>query len=230
MDIELWLVDLDDLADRPGALSVVTARDRAAGDRLPAGQLRQRFVARRAATRLVLGRSLGLVPDQLQIRRRCARCGDQGHGRPTLSGLLGDFNVASSGAAAVVAVSEHRVGVDLETVPDLGLPGGVLPRSVLAPGELGFLDSLSSDRRPRAFLQLWAIKEAVLKADGSGLLLDPASVDATTVASEGVDEITLTGRSWTVRTIPPPPNFKVDVVLALAGPEDLRISWRSLTW
>jgi 4'-phosphopantetheinyl transferase len=60
--------------------------------------------------------------------------------------------------------------------------------------------ALPEDQRKTAFLRLWTRKEALLKADGRGLMHDPRQVTV------GLDDgemraIAFDGRSWTLRDL-----------------------------
>jgi 4'-phosphopantetheinyl transferase len=230
MTVELWYVDLDDLARRPDLLSAVTAGDREMAGRLRTDVLRGRFLGRRAATRHVLGLRLGLTASELEIVRRCWRCGSSDHGRPSLIDAPCDFSVSASGGTAVIAVADHRVGVDLEVVPPAGSASMIIPGRALTTGESVLVASLSPPDQERMFLRMWAIKEAVLKAEGSGLSIEPNLVDTTAVATNSVGQVSLAGHRWSVRTIAPPGAAKDDVVVALAGSEELLMLWRSVPW
>lgn len=101
----------------------------------------------------------------------------RGAGKPGLGGWGGDlrFSVAHTSGVVVVAVARGReVGVDVERLgrsPWLSLP----PR-VLTPRELASLEGLTVTPAD-AFLRLWTRKEALLKAAGVGLALDPLLVE-----------------------------------------------------
>ena len=86
------------------------------------------------------------------------------------------FNASRAGRLVLVAVSLAReVGVDVEQLGSrrwLSLPG-----NVLTPDELLALGGVVEKSRDAAFLQLWARKEAVLKAAGVGLAVDPQQVE-----------------------------------------------------
>lgn len=103
---------------------------------------------------------------------------ERGAGKPCLVGAGRDvrFSVAHAGGLTLVAVAAGReVGIDVERPGRgrwLSLPGHALTQA-----EQGSLDAFSGAAREVAFLQLWARKEAVLKAAGVGLAVDPARVE-----------------------------------------------------
>jgi 4'-phosphopantetheinyl transferase len=230
MTVELWFADLDDLGRRPDLLVAVTEGDREMAGRLRTDALRRRFLGRRAAVRHVVGQRLGLAPSELRIVRRCLRCGSSDHGRPSVIDAPCDFSVTASGATAVIAVADHRVGVDVEIVPPPGSAPTIIPGRALTSRESDLLDPLSPLEQQHMFLRMWAIKEAVLKAEGSGLSVEPNLVDTSAVVTTSVGEVALAGQSWLARTITPPREAKDDVVVALAGAEELATVWRSLPW
>lgn len=113
-----------------------------------------RTAAGRAALRALAAELVGADPADVTVRARCATCGGD-HGRPVLGGSRAmdalHASVAHAGDAVVVAVSaEGPIGIDAE------------PRGREAP--------------PGTTLAEWVRIEAVLKADGRGLALDPTRV------------------------------------------------------
>ncbi len=203
MTIELWSVDLDDVATRPEVLRALSSTDLSLGGRLGTETLRRRFSARRAATRHLLARSTGLPLDELQIVRRCSVCGARDHGRPQIIGMPIEFSVSSSGGRAVVAIACTRVGVDIEITDARMAFAPDLPQTVLAGEESALLDSLPDIDRAGTRLQMWVAKEAVLKADGRGLSVDPRRVDTSGVVTSGVGRVSLDGAIWTVQSVIP---------------------------
>ena len=75
------------------------------------------------------------------------------------------FNLSHSGNLALCALSGTPVGVDIQIVKYNWREG--LPRRVCAPRELEWLEK--QPRRWDAFTLLWALKEARVKYDGTGL-------------------------------------------------------------
>ncbi|MBW0253919.1 4'-phosphopantetheinyl transferase superfamily protein [Cellulomonas sp. PS-H5] len=138
------------------------------------------LLARRA-----VAEACGVEPDAVRVRRRCPRCGSAAHGVPvadrTDGGQVPHVSLSRGGDLVVVALSDDGpVGVDVEPVrrtegdPRDGAGvrargGDDLARVVLAPGE-------PPAAGPHGLLRTWARTEAVLKAAGTGLAVDPRAL------------------------------------------------------
>ncbi len=141
---------------------------RAAAAHLPASQARRaRALTGARAAAFLTGRRLlarlaaDLVPGvALEIDTRCATCGED-HGRPLAVGAPLALSVAYAGplvvAAAALQEDARAVGVDVER------EGGVADLGDLVPAGAGGLAG-------------WTRIEAVVKADGRGIRLDPGEV------------------------------------------------------
>jgi len=124
-----------------------------------------------AATLPGLSRELGLaVP--------AAFSGHDAHGRPRAEagGVPVQVSFSRCGAVAAVALRlTGRVGVDLVD-PRSGIPTeGLL--DLTSPGERAWLGGVPEASRRRRLFQVWACREALLKALGMGLALDPGAVE-----------------------------------------------------
>ncbi|CCG01194.1 4'-phosphopantetheinyl transferase [Blastococcus saxobsidens DD2] len=168
--------------DRPlpplGALLSDGERRRAAAHRRAADRLRSAAAA--ALLRTVAGRSLGLAPRAVDVRRSCDGCG-QAHGRPRIAGFSRmQLSVTHSGGCVAVALAlDMPVGIDVESV-DIDLPADEIFRVAGETGAAALAGSAAgrearTDAVRRA-LTLWTRKEAVLKATGAGLAGRAASV------------------------------------------------------
>lgn len=128
---------------------------------------RQRALAfrTRAELRRMLGRETGLPPQLVPIE-----C--DGHGKPRCphpraAGL--DFSVTHADDCAIIAVGEAAgIGVDAELVLNEE-PSDELLEIVFNDDELDQWRAVPSEKRRRAFTEAWTIKEATLKALGSGI-------------------------------------------------------------
>jgi len=128
-------------------------------------------------------------------------------GRPGLPGCPVSFNLSHAGDQVWVALARGaEVGVDVERID--ALPADDLPLGVLADAERAVLDRLAPEALRPAFMRTWVRKEAVLKALGTGLTLEPCRFV--------VDIPAGTGAGW-LRA--PPPGDTADwAVVDLAAP------------
>ncbi len=99
------------------------------------------------------------------------------HGKPELAapGQSLQFNVAHSGPLLLAAFGRGPgLGVDIERMPE-AWPLEGLDAGVLSPAEMQVLAQASPRDRQDQFLAYWVRKEAVLKAEGSGMMVYPPS-------------------------------------------------------
>jgi 4'-phosphopantetheinyl transferase len=95
-------------------------------------------------------------------------------GRPRIAGLATDFNISHCAGLALCAIRPAgQVGVDVEPLV-LRDPEGL--RLGFGPEEWTEIQAAADPER--TLLRLWTAKEAALKADGRGLGVEPANVDA----------------------------------------------------
>jgi len=150
----------------------------------------------RAATRMLLANELATTPSEVVISRRCARCGDARHGRPTVVDADISFSLSHSGAFALVAVTrgDVRVGVDVEAIEPRARLDALAARVLNDREHAAWLAIPDERARLRAFLQAWTAREAYLKALGIGIVTRLRDVP-TEVDGWHTDEIDL-GASW----------------------------------
>ena len=146
-------------------------RDRAARFRFE--EDRYRFEKTRTALRILLGSYLGAEPREVQFREGT-------YGKPYLaeSDAAIQFNVSHTKGASVLAFArEVEVGVDIEHARRKVDIEGV-GRKVFTTSEQASVRVLGNSSALRQFFRLWTAKEAHLKATGSGLSCNPASIQA----------------------------------------------------
>ncbi|MEZ5332854.1 MAG: 4'-phosphopantetheinyl transferase superfamily protein [Thermoanaerobaculia bacterium] len=86
------------------------------------------------------------------------------------------FSLSRAPDVAVCALClDHAVGVDVEAL-DAGRMGPAVERRILAAREREELAGLAGEARVRRLFALWTLKEAVLKALGTGLAVEPAEI------------------------------------------------------
>jgi 4'-phosphopantetheinyl transferase len=103
-----------------------------------------------------------VLPSSVQIEARCQDCGGP-HGQPRVLGSRVRISIAHCPAAIVVVATHDRaIGADVE----------------VAAGPTSRVDAIGAVTGT-ASLEHWTQVEAVLKADGRGLRVDPRSVEIT---------------------------------------------------
>ncbi|MFF0989025.1 4'-phosphopantetheinyl transferase family protein [Kocuria nitroreducens] len=133
---------------------------------------RRRFVVAHCVLRHVLSARTGAAPGSLRLGPPVPAQGPRP--KPRLEDHDLRFSLSHSGDLVLVATAEREVGVDVEHLQDPVAAEEVLP--LLHPAEIATLRALPAADRPAAVTTVWARKESLLKAMGSGLFRDP-SVD-----------------------------------------------------
>jgi len=202
------------------------------------------MIADRAATTagdhsLLVGlvaRLTGVADASVALTQLCPRCGATDHGalRITLAGpaVGSPVHVSLARAGGLLAVAVTRagpVGIDLEAVADLAR--NPVADVMLSAAEAAGWAALGRPPTPVELAVLWTAKEAVLKAAGLGLRVDPR--DLTMVLEPAADSeagILGGGRlaAWprspfdvrTVRLLPvsAPPGTVATVAVVSSGP------------
>jgi 4'-phosphopantetheinyl transferase len=127
-------------------------------------------VADREALRALVADVTG-VPD-VALERRCPHCGGTDHGRPAVLGASAWVSLARTPGYRVLAVSTTGpIGVDVERVSRVARA----PLDAFTEAERAQIERTpAADRRTA---ELWTAKEAILKADGRGLRVDPRTIE-----------------------------------------------------
>jgi 4'-phosphopantetheinyl transferase len=168
--IDLWWCALERAPEETDRLAAwLSPAEHARAARFGTNALRRRWIAGRAALRFVLGRTLGVAPAAVPIRRGV-------RGRPELadSGVALDFNVSHTRGVALIGIaagrpSGTRIGVDVERSDrDVGVDR--LALKFLTAVERSAIAGLSPELRRQRFLRYWTCKEAMSKATGDGLI------------------------------------------------------------
>ena len=90
------------------------------------------------------------------------------------------FNLAHSGSHGLIAYSlQGRVGIDVEIFQEGRDFGGIAER-VFGPEERAVLGRASGRKEIEVFYRLWTMKEALIKAIGTGFSLDPSTFEVPT--------------------------------------------------
>ncbi len=155
------------------------------------------YISAHAMMRRVIGRHVGADPAGLSFARRCTTCGSGRHGKPSIADHPGwTYSLSYTREVAVLALARDvEVGVDIEHVEESDFGG--FPRVTLAEGEIGGFFGLDGAELLGARAQVWARKEAILKATGHGLVVDPTEI----VVSSPTQPAAMV--AWHAREAPP---------------------------
>lgn len=197
-EASIWHVDLE------AALSWADERmlsedERARAARFVFARDRLRFLAARAATRALLGQALDIAPAQLVL-------GTGPYGKPLVRNAGPcHFNLSHSQDSALFCIHpDLPVGIDIEHMRQME-DAQELAQRHFKPAEEAALIGLSGDERDRVFLGCWTRKEAVMKAVGWGMYLEPSSFEAG-MGPEAIDVVLpeqhATVRVWSLTELP----------------------------
>ena len=165
------------------ALAWLDEGERSRRERFGHAGRRRQYTLCRAALRAILCGRLGCANEALSF-------GEEGRGKPValLSGNPAPvtFSVSHSGIHGLIAVATAgRLGVDVEErVPRRDLDA--LMAAVLTPAERAEIEAAGGGERIGRFYGLWTIKEALVKALGTGLRLDLAGLEVPAAMRRGV--------------------------------------------
>lgn len=182
-DAAIWLVDLDAYA-KAVRLDDLAPEELARAKRLTPDKAGMRFLASRHALRSLLAEALGCARKSLAI-------GQNEFGKPMLASNEIHFSLSRSESGALVGISRSiEVGVDLETVRAVQEMEALAKLHLTAAERAHWLNAIV-DRRDREFLGIWTLKEACLKALGTGVALQPSSVETSPVSESNMASVRL---------------------------------------
>ena len=150
------------------------------------------YRASHAVFRLMAAQALGVDPSlaaTLPVTRSCSTCGSAKHGKPEIAGVELSLSRSSGTVMVGSAPVGHPIGVDIERIPAHVFKGfdaytlSTSERKRLRPDDTG------------ARLQLWVGKEALLKATGHGLTVEPHNLTISGNSCNGLpgaEELVLT--------------------------------------
>lgn len=225
--LDIWSADLEPAAPRLPVLAAMLAGDeQERAGRFKAPRDRDRFIVGRGFLRALLARYLGVAPEAVPLR-----AGPQG--KPEVEQGALAFNLAHAGhvASCVIGHGSSAVGIDVEAVAPMRDADGAAA-VMMSPVEKSRLYALPPSDRLRRLYQTWTCKEAVLKADGTGLdrpldgfevLFEPGQAPRLVNLTPGSP---LAARFW-LRGFEPAPGFTGAVASSLPI---ARIRYRQWSW
>lgn len=117
------------------------------------------------------------------------------YNRPYMAFPL-DFNISHSGDYILCAFSDHKVGIDIEAIKPIEMTDFTYCFSA---DELRKINQAPD--KYEAFFKHWAIKEAVIKADGRGLNIPLQTIIIS-------DKIVIDGITWFIHKIEIDPAYQ----------------------
>jgi 4'-phosphopantetheinyl transferase len=158
--IDLWSIRLSGCREQLNACSAALSdSEKKRAERFIKPADRERYVLCRGILRRILADDLSVDPADVEIKRTA-------QGKPYLPGGELEFNVSHSRDRLLIAAAGRAVGVDIEFRRD-GLPMDAIAERWFAPQEKAFFQSLENPRD--GFFDIWAGKEAFVKARGEGI-------------------------------------------------------------
>jgi 4'-phosphopantetheinyl transferase len=123
-----------------------------------------------------VARLTGTAPAAVSLRQSCPVCGETGHGPLSVAGARATAPVQVSlsragGRVAFAVTGAGRVGIDMDLIADLGR--APIANVLLSPAETAGWAAVDRAATAAELTALWTTKEAVLKATGLGLRVDP---------------------------------------------------------
>jgi 4'-phosphopantetheinyl transferase len=217
--IQLWYASA--AADTPGKIESFCMRWLPQEEHQSAAKFRvasarhQHVIGRGMARFLIAGTQT--APHQIQFR-------SLDHGKPiveTPEQLRRPFNIAHTKGLVICGLgpeaADEWLGVDIEGLDRKTDPG--LAQRYFAPEEIEQLDRVkNSDAKQALFLKIWTLKEAFIKAIGTGLNtpLDQFAFENAASNSPKLvlkDETLAQGRHWQIRNVIPRPGYIAAVAL-----------------
>jgi 4'-phosphopantetheinyl transferase len=184
-EVHLWYLptttfDDQELASR--AAMVLSSQERVRAERFAFAKDQRSFLTAHWLLRSALSAYAPVPPQAWEFALR-------NRGKPFLTGpedRLGlYFNLSHTpGMVACAVTMLGEVGVDVETVKCRDLMN--LARRYFAPAEVSQMESLSLEDQGEAFFRFWTLKEAYIKATGSGLAMDLASFAFPNIQSDDI--------------------------------------------
>jgi 4'-phosphopantetheinyl transferase len=224
--VHCWLSSLDAHAGNTGELVALLdddERERAA--RFKFEVHRNRFIVARATLRQLIGLYAGCAPEAVQFGYTAF--GKPYLARPHSAGNI-RFNISHAESVLICAVTSGReVGVDVERVQPALSVDSLAARYFSDAERSVFFSEDREEARTALFFRLWARKEAVLKALGTGLSVEPDTISVPTAhAIPDPLRVTICGEALLLQDLDAPPDCVAAVAAAGGVMETSAWRWR----
>lgn len=158
----------------PGATTALSPDEWRQADRFMQASRRQQYLAGRIAARRLLAQQSGTPGQDIDIH--CDASGKPYVSTKRPSDRAWHFSLSHNADMVVCAVAQTAIGVDIEALSRATDIQQLAP-DFCGPAELAALAPMTLPQQQDVCLSLWTLKEAILKCRGSGLLVDPRTLD-----------------------------------------------------
>ena len=165
--LDIWHLSFSDVSDTRTTMEILSFEEQTKAKAFVKEEDRKKYVV----SHLFLRRVLSHYFPRISPKEWCFE--ENAQGKPylhTKHGITFHFNLSHSSHHAYIICSEQYVcGIDIEESKNISLTEG-LTALLFSEEELAIYKRLSAEKKERMFYLYWTLKEAYLKALGSGLM------------------------------------------------------------
>ncbi len=217
-ELHLWLASLHmDATHLPALEAVLSESEQQRAARFLSPIKRNEFRAAHGVLRHVLSLYADRPASELIISGRTGE-------KPRLIGVPGmEFSMSHAGGALLIGVTRQAaLGVDIEA---LHQPADLqeMAMRMLSPAEKRAWPSLPSKKRAEVFFRVWTRKEAILKAAGVGMQIEPDQLTVPFTPTPAVVSFAPFGgqpQKWYVESLTSIEGFAAAVAVSLDAAAD----------
>ncbi|MGL6211507.1 MAG: 4'-phosphopantetheinyl transferase family protein [Paracoccaceae bacterium] len=213
-DVHIWRIAAQDWPPAPRRRACLSTAERCRAARLHATSERRLYLAAHDALRHLLGLYLGQSPQDIPLRRGPG-------GKPRLATGRLFFNLSHSGGHALIAIARAaQTGIDIERMRPFPHIEAFAQRFMAICEQDALRDCPPADRAA-LFFQIWALKEAFVKATGQGL---GRSLNSFGVNHQSGNVWKLhsfddsVNGMWSAQSLPAAPGMHAALVIGIADP------------
>ncbi|MCE3231890.1 MAG: hypothetical protein K0R98_147 [Rickettsiaceae bacterium] len=181
-NIHLWKFDLVNLTSRASTkdlLPLLSPEEQSQSTKYKIPEDRARFCTGRYMLRILSSNYLNIAPLKLQLI-------NSNSGKPYWQGQNLHFNISHSGNYIIIGFARNHIGIDIEQISDKRNID-FIAKHYFHQREIDAINCLPQEQQKQKFYDIWARKEAVIKALGTDLFsyLQDFSVLANTLELNG---------------------------------------------
>ena len=173
--VHVWRVSTVDFSHRTQEFEhLLSETEKKRASQFKYEESKENFIICRAALRFLLSRYLKETPASIGFFQNQ-------DGKPAITDTYHqhnlEFNISHSNEICLIAFSQNlELGIDVEEIRPIGELED-MAKSFLSKRELAAFNSCTPEKKPIKFFDLWSAKEALLKAIGCGLMIQPNQIE-----------------------------------------------------